>query len=119
MKRRIKGPLKVLLAVIAMILFCVITMLLWNALMPVIFGLPAVNFIQAAGLLILFRLLFGHGRFGRHHWRGHYYMREKWANMSPEERKKFYESRCWGYNEHKEKTYAPETGKAENTAANI
>ena len=32
---------------------------LWNALMPPIFGLPAIGYWQALGLLLLGRLLFG------------------------------------------------------------
>jgi len=35
-----------------------IVMLLWNALLPDIFGLPVITFWQAAGIKILFRLLF-------------------------------------------------------------
>ncbi len=49
--------------------FTAVTMLLWNALIPSIFGLTTINFWQTAGLLILARLFFGglghrHGRFG-------------------------------------------------------
>ena len=40
-----------------------ITMLLWNALIPDIIGWSEINYWQAAGLLILCRLLFG-GMFG-------------------------------------------------------
>ena len=32
-------------------------MLLWNWLMPMIFGLPTIGFWQSLGLLVLFRLL--------------------------------------------------------------
>jgi len=38
-------------------------MLLWNGLLPVIFGLKAIGYWQALGLLILARILFG--SFGR------------------------------------------------------
>lgn len=47
-----------------------IAMLLWNALIPSIIGWTTINYWQAAGLMILSRLLlggFGHfGKFGRH-----------------------------------------------------
>ncbi|MCD7937050.1 MAG: hypothetical protein LUG98_09350 [Tannerellaceae bacterium] len=50
-----------------------VTMLLWNALIPAIFGGIVINYWQAIGLLVLSRLLFGGfgfhhmaGRFGRH-----------------------------------------------------
>lgn len=38
------------------------TQLLWNALMPGIFGLPELGFWQTAGLMLLSRLLFGSGK---------------------------------------------------------
>jgi hypothetical protein len=55
-----------------------VVMLLWNAIVPDITGWTKINYWQAAGLLILIRLLFsGFGRFahgmGRHrHWRRHH-----------------------------------------------
>jgi hypothetical protein len=84
--------------------FGVAVMLLWNALMPQIFGLGQIGYLQAAGLLILARILFG-GLGGR---QGHAAqqaaragnerlfqhgnkIREKWMNMSAEERKEFIE----------------------------
>lgn len=39
-------------------------MLLWNALLPDIAGLPAINYLQAVGLLALTRILVGRGAFG-------------------------------------------------------
>jgi hypothetical protein len=75
-------------------------MLLWNALLPGIFGLPALNYLQAAGLLLLSRILFGGfgpGRFMTHVSQGRDErllrhgnpLREKWMNMTEEERKAF------------------------------
>jgi hypothetical protein len=65
--------------------------LLWNWLLPPLFGFPQVTFWQALGLLALCRILFGGT--GRH---GGYYrserrrrMRERWAHMTPEERERF------------------------------
>ncbi len=75
-----------------------IVMLLWNALLPVLFHLPVIGFWQALGLLLLSKILFGGFRGGRgpgRHWRNN--MREKWMNMSPEEKEKFkqdWRSRC-------------------------
>ena len=82
--------------------FGVAVMLLWNALMPQIFALPVLNYWQAAGLLILARLLFGglggpgHGglrRLGGNNRLFHHgnKFREKWMNMSADERKDFLE----------------------------
>lgn len=94
MKARRFGMVGVGLLAIAA--FSAVTMLLWNALIPGIFGLTAINFWQALGLLVLTRLLFGGlGRmmmgsgmkmFGMH---GHNPLREKWMNMSADERKEF------------------------------
>jgi hypothetical protein len=83
--------------------FSVAAMFLWNALMPDIFGLPALNYWQAAGLVILARILFGgQGGLGRLGQRGHggderlsrngNPLREKWLNMSEDERKEFMRS---------------------------
>ena len=43
------------------------TMYLWNWLMPLLFKLPAITFLQAIGLLVLSKILFGgfRGRGGR------------------------------------------------------
>ena len=59
---------------IAVVLFAFIggqaVKLLWNWLLPALFGLPVVTFWQALGLLVLCRLLFGGlGGHGRRHWR--------------------------------------------------
>ena len=52
-------PLMILagLAFITLITFAV--MLLWNWLMPLIFGLIEINFWQALGILVLSKILFG------------------------------------------------------------
>ena len=47
------------LVVVAVIVVGVVVMLLWNALMPALFGLPTIGYWQAVGLLILSKLLFG------------------------------------------------------------
>ncbi len=80
----------------------VFVMLLWNALIPAIFDVGPITWIQALGLLILARILVG-GRSG-FGWRRGRHWRERWeskmANMSPEERKKWKEEAgrymCWG-----------------------
>jgi hypothetical protein len=87
-------------------------MLLWNALMPHIFGLAPISYLQAAGLLVLARLLFGGigGRQGHAAHRGaredgrvfhrNNKLREKWMNMSEDERREFIEKEKNFYTSH-------------------
>ena len=79
------------LILIAIALFGLAVMWLWNSIMPVVFNLPVITFWQAAGLLILGRLFFG-GGWSHHRWRRPYYSHElaaKLKNMSPEDRRAF------------------------------
>ena len=83
-----------------------VVMLLWNWLMPAIFGLGAVSFWQALGILVLCRLLFGRVKFGgmRHRMRNP--IHKKWQKMTPEERKEFLQNRrfgrCFGQDFHRD-----------------
>jgi hypothetical protein len=71
-------------------------MLLWNALLPDLFHAGFITYWQALGLLVLCRILFGFGGFGRRR-NGPPFggpspqVRAKWINMSDEERMKFRE----------------------------
>lgn len=47
-----------------------VLMLLWNSLMPVLFGIKAIDYLQAVGLLILSKILFS-GVGMRHHYGRH------------------------------------------------
>src|SRR5438093_13587202 len=72
---------------------------LWNGLMPSIFGLRAITYWQALGLMVLSWILFGglRGRSGHGPWR--YGMRRRWERMTPAEREEFVKglrSRCGG-----------------------
>jgi chromate transport protein ChrA len=63
---------------------------LWNWLGPAVFGARTITFWQALGILILSKILFGGFR-GRPGYAGHWRrrMRERWEQMSPEERERF------------------------------
>ena len=78
-----------LIACVAVAVFGFATMYLWNWLMPAIFGLHAITFVQALGLVILSKILFGgfHRHGGRRGWRRD--MEQRFANMTPEERERF------------------------------
>ena len=65
-----------------------VTMLLWNWLVPSLFGGPVIQFWQALGLLLLSKILFS--GFGRGGCKQHRYgWRERFSNMTPEEREAF------------------------------
>lgn len=53
--------LLVLFAAIFAVFAGIPVMLLWNWLMPALFGLPVIGFFQAVGLSFLCRILFGTG----------------------------------------------------------
>jgi hypothetical protein len=81
-------------AIVGIVLFTFIggeaVRLLWNWLVPSLFGWHQITFWQAIGILALCRILFGgiSGR-GLHRSRFRGRMRERWEQMTPEEREKF------------------------------
>jgi hypothetical protein len=82
----------IVLGIGAFVLFTFVVMWLWNWLMPEVFSLGIVTFWQAAGLLVLSKILFSGTDHG-HHWhsdRRKKYWRtrfeEKWKGI-PEEKK--------------------------------
>lgn len=78
------------IGLVALGIFGFIVMSLWNWLGPSVFGLRPITFWQALGILILAKILFGGFR-GRPGYGGHWRrrMRERWDEMSPEERERF------------------------------
>jgi hypothetical protein len=80
----------VMFAVLAGGVFGFVVMLLWNWLMPALFGLHSIGFWRALGLLILSKILFSgfHGRPGfSRDWRMRFIRR--WDQMTSEEREAF------------------------------
>ena len=75
----VKGLKIALFAALFVTIFGFVVMLLWNWLMPALFGWRLIGFWQAIGILVLSKILFGgfHGRHGRHmYWR--HRMTERW-----------------------------------------
>ncbi len=77
----------VLLGVLAAVLFAFVfgyfVMLLWNWLMPPLFGLGTITYLQAFGIIILARLIFGsfgHRPSDRKRRDSHPYAREEWRS---------------------------------------
>lgn len=84
-----KAVKMLVMIVVALTLFGEVVMRLWNWLMPSLFHLPMITFVQALGLLVLSKLLFGgfHRHSGGRGWKRR--MNERWEQMSPEERERF------------------------------
>jgi len=86
----LRGVKFAVLAAAGVAAVALVVMALWNWLVPSLFGLQAIGFLQALGLLALSRILLGglRGHWGhRMHWRRR--MMERWDSMTPEEREKF------------------------------
>lgn len=89
------------LALAALATLSAVVMLLWNALVPALFGAPPLRYLQAAGLLLLCRVLFGGLRGCRPHrlWASRRWG-EHWESLTPEERDRLlqkYQGRCRGH----------------------
>lgn len=94
-KRKKFHPIKILFFVGMFALFVAavgaVVMFLWNAIIPDVTGWKPLTYWQALGLLILFKILFGGlGKGGRPHWRDKHKRKkewkQKWMNMSSEEK---------------------------------
>ncbi len=85
----LRGVKMIALAALALGLLGYAVMALWNSVLPAATGLHAITFVQALGLLVLSRILFGglRGWRRRGHWRGR--MHARWQQMTPEERERF------------------------------
>lgn len=120
MPHRILKGLKVIsFVVVVAVLLGLVTMELWNALLPQIFKLPRITFWQGLGLLVLSKILFG----GFHRHSGHRdqwkqrmrsRMRDRWESMTPEDREKFRKGMRCGRNPfaHHEDNHETQTAES-------
>ena len=102
----------VLCAALAIVAIGFVVMTLWNNILVAVLGVKAITYCQALGIFVLGKLLFGGiGRGGKCGgggcgWKGRgEAMKEKWQNMSDEEREKFKEDwrfRCKSWKERKD-----------------
>ncbi len=75
-----------------------VVMWLWNHILPDAIHANAITYWQGLGLLVLSKILFG--GFHKRHWGGErrmHAMKERFANMTPEEKEKFkaeWKDRC-------------------------
>jgi len=86
------GPLAIVGIALFLFIGGEVVKLLWNWLLPPLFGWKMITFWQAFALLALCRILFGH-----HGWRGgtrwnrdrmRERMSERWQHMTPEQRER-------------------------------
>jgi hypothetical protein len=96
-----KGLMFVTFFIVITLAVGLLVMALWNAILPAVLGVKTITFLQALGILLLSKILFGgfHGGFrGRkEQWRMK--MQEKMGHMTPEEKEKFkaeWRNRCGG-----------------------
>ena len=82
----------VCLAGLFALLFGWLVMLLWNWLMPALFGIKTITYWQAFGVTILAKILFSgfHGNYGRNHHAGHIHRKvdsrwHRWMGIDDDE----------------------------------
>jgi hypothetical protein len=119
----------ILIGAIAIIVFGGIVMLLWNNILAQVTNVHTITFVQALGILVLSKILFGGFRGGwggkRYYWKQR--MMNKWNDMTPGEREKFkqeWQKRCggWGYRSWSERATTEEShpgSESENIASKI
>ncbi|MFZ1369522.1 MAG: hypothetical protein WAR78_04025 [Ferruginibacter sp.] len=111
-----KGLMILVFGSIAILVFGFVVMSLWNAILPAVLGVKAISFIQALGILLLSKILFGgfRGGCGGRQRSGRWMdMKQKFAGMTPEEREKFkaeWKNRCGGSWRKPEPPQPPEGG---------
>ena len=95
--------------VLCLLLLGAIIMLLWNWLVPQLFNGPQIGFLDALGLFLLAKILFGGWGGGKWRdrgagWKSRYY--DKLSTMSPEERERFKKrmSEKWCYDGSKKES---------------
>lgn len=109
-----KGIMFLFIFIAAVLVFGLVVMGLWNSIFPAVLGVKAITFVQALGILVLSKILFGSFGGGGRRWRGGPAWREKmkqrWDNMTPEEREKFkggWKNRCADMGDRIDKTDSP------------
>jgi len=95
-----KGLMIGLMVIAAILVFGAVVMGLWNAILPAVLGVKSITFVQALGILLLSKILFGGfrgGPGGSREWKQK--MKAKWETMTPDERDSFkseWKNRCGG-----------------------
>ena len=109
-----KGIMFLFIFIAAVLVFGLVVMGLWNAILPDVLGVKTISFFQALGILLLSKILFGGFGGGGRRWRGgpawKEKMKQRWDNMTPDEREKFkggWKNRCGDFANRFDKSDAP------------
>ncbi len=109
-----KGIMFLFIFIAAVLVFGLVVMGLWNAILPAVLGVKTITFTQALGILVLSKILFGGFGGGGRRWRGSpawkEKMKQRWDNMTAEEREKFkggLKNRCGDMGDRFDKSDAP------------
>ncbi len=98
-----KAPFIIAIAALGITALSGIVMLLWNNILPAVLHVTTITFWQAAGILLLSKILFSGFR-GRRHMGGMMWRKKmfgKWQSMSDEEKEMFRERmHCHPGHEH-------------------
>ena len=100
-------------AVIFALIFGFAVMFLWNELMPTIFNLPQISYLQAFGIVILAKILFGFGHHPKHSphpHKSHHHPWEKKLELK-------LENDCGPFGSHKHRKYFKQYWKEEGRTA--
>lgn len=79
------------------LLFTWVIQLLWNNILPEVTGVKAISYLQAMGIFVLSKILFGFNKGWGGKNRCRQQMQEKLQHMTPEEKEKFkteWRNRC-------------------------
>ena len=89
-KRWMKIPAAIAIVTLGVFVFSGAVMMLWNGILPAVLHVSAITFWQAAGILVLAKLLFGGFRRPGGHG-GHFKRRmfQKWDGMTDEQKDEF------------------------------
>ncbi len=100
-----KKPFIFLFIIAGIFALSAVVMFLWNAILPDVIDVNPLNYWQALGILVLSKILFGGSKFGpgrKHYKNKHLHFKEKFMNMTDEQKESFREE--WRYRCGKKKT---------------
>lgn len=108
-----KIPAVIGFAALGVVLFSGLVMLLWNGILPAVLHVSAITLWQAAGILLLSKILFGGFRGRRGMWHKAREKRMFWLGMNADDRESMRFHGCYGgRNTRREESGAPDQAAA-------